>query len=525
MTKRRVHISLLLMLLAILAITVFQGYWLYKSYREEEQNLGLRTNILFREMVYHLQAENMDQHPGFQFDVATTPAEKSSRHAAPRNHKFSKTIFLSKRFDSLGGNRDRTTRGDSGHRGNDRIANDMGEMVKVSMDPSGTVKTVLVKPAAINAIGTTRGFAARSLPRMGIHGVKDTAFFKLMAWSDSVRSALPIPTLMTRYAAILQKEKLELPFAISRQESEREYKEQLDLALEEPSTSNRIEVGMLNPYVLQLDLVNPMPFLLRKLTPQITVSFLLIGLTVFSFILLYRNLMQQRKLTQIKNDLISNITHELRTPIATVSVAIEALKNFNALQDPKRTREYLDISGSELQRLSLLVDKVLKLSMFEKHQVELREESFDLKQVIEEVVSSMRLQFEKYDAQVSLHFTGDDFTLVADRLHITSVIFNLLDNALKYSKENPVIRVEATAHAGDIEISISDNGVGISPGYQKKIFEKFFRVPSGNTHNVKGYGLGLSYVAYVVQRHQGKILVESELGIGSRFIIKLSGLA
>jgi two-component system phosphate regulon sensor histidine kinase PhoR len=197
------------------------------------------------------------------------------------------------------------------------------------------------------------------------------------------------------------------------------------------------------------------------------------------------------------------------------------LRNFNALHDPQRTREYLDISANELQRLSLLVDKVLKLSMFEKHQIELREESVDLKQLVSEVVASMKLQFEKYRAKVNLRTAGSDFVIRADRLHVTSVVYNLLDNALKYSKANPSIEIDLKETEADVEMSVTDNGIGIEPEFRKKIFDKFFRVPTGDTHNVKGYGLGLSYVAYVIQRHRGTIDMESQPGIGSRFIIKL----
>jgi two-component system phosphate regulon sensor histidine kinase PhoR len=254
---------------------------------------------------------------------------------------------------------------------------------------------------------------------------------------------------------------------------------------------------------------------------QILVSLLLVGLTIFSFALLLRTLVQQRKLTQIKNDFISNITHELKTPIATVSVAIEALRNFDALYDPEKTKEYLAISSNELQRLSFLVDKVLKLSMFEKHQVELKEEIVDLCVLVKDVVNSMKLQFEKYKAQVNVQIQGYRFEVEADRLHITSVLFNLLDNALKYSKENPSIHIELKEENERILLRVTDNGIGIPAEYHKKIFEKFFRVPAGDTHNVKGYGLGLSYVAYVIQRHYGSIDVESQPGIGSRFIIKL----
>lgn len=255
------------------------------------------------------------------------------------------------------------------------------------------------------------------------------------------------------------------------------------------------------------------------------VSLLLVGVTVLSFTLLLRNLIQQRKLTQIKNDFISNITHELKTPIATVSVAIEALRNFDALHDPQRTKEYLAISSNELQRLSFLVDKVLKLSMFEKHQIELKEEAVDLLQLVNEVVTSMKLQFEKYKAKVNVQTQGYRFIIHADRLHITSVLFNLLDNALKYSKENPSIHIELKEEPQHIQLSVTDNGIGIAAEYRRKIFDKFFRVPSGNTHNVKGYGLGLSYVLYVIQKHYGSIDVESKPGIGSRFMIKLPAVS
>jgi two-component system, OmpR family, phosphate regulon sensor histidine kinase PhoR len=201
-------------------------------------------------------------------------------------------------------------------------------------------------------------------------------------------------------------------------------------------------------------------------------------------------------------------------------VAIEALKNFNALQDPQRTREYLDISSNELQRLSLLVDKVLKLSMFEKKEIELRIETLDLTTLAEEVEASMRLQLEKQHAQLTLTHSGDT-TLQGDRLHLLSVIFNLVDNALKYSTGAPSIQIELTGTEKDVQLSVKDNGIGIASEYKEKIFEKFFRVPTGDTHNAKGYGLGLSYAAHVVQKHGGFISVDSQPGLGTRFTVIL----
>lgn len=261
--------------------------------------------------------------------------------------------------------------------------------------------------------------------------------------------------------------------------------------------------------------------LLLRLWPQITVSLFIVFITLFSFVLLYRNLRNQQRLTEQKNQFISNITHELKTPIATVSVAIEAIRNFGAGDNAERRSEYLDISQKELQRLSLLVDKVLKLSMFENNKLELNREKTDLLALAREVTGSMRLQFEKANARVELETSGDDFTLDADRLHLASVMFNLLDNALKYSGEAPEITLLLRAKAQELEIEVRDNGIGIPPAYTKKIFEKFFRVPQGDRHNTKGYGLGLSYVAGIVHRHGGTIEVTSDIGKGSSFLITL----
>jgi two-component system phosphate regulon sensor histidine kinase PhoR len=235
---------------------------------------------------------------------------------------------------------------------------------------------------------------------------------------------------------------------------------------------------------------------------------------------LYRNLLRQNRLANIKNEFISNITHELKTPIATVSVAIEALRNFNANLDTERTKEYLDISSNELQRLTLLVDKVLKLSMFEKKEIDLQYEVLDMNELVAEVTSSLRLQFEKHHAEVNICSEGDT-TLEGDRLHLVSVIFNLLDNALKYSSDTPKIDVKISADENKVDLVIKDSGIGIPEEYKVRIFEKFFRVPTGNLHNAKGYGLGLSYVAHVVNKHKGTITVESAPNAGSKFIITL----
>jgi two-component system phosphate regulon sensor histidine kinase PhoR len=169
----------------------------------------------------------------------------------------------------------------------------------------------------------------------------------------------------------------------------------------------------------------------------------------------------------------------------------------------------------------MLVDKVLKLSMFEQQQIELKYEKFDVCKLSAEVINSMRLQFDKYKAEVSLDSKGTDCFIIADRLHITSVLYNLIDNALKYSGNNPEIKIVIEEKETEIQLSVTDKGKGIPSEYKDKVFEKFFRVPHGDAHDIKGYGLGLSYVSHIIAKHKGTIHIESELGKGSTFILKL----
>ncbi|HTL09573.1 MAG TPA: HAMP domain-containing sensor histidine kinase, partial [Chitinophagaceae bacterium] len=333
---------------------------------------------------------------------------------------------------------------------------------------------------------------------------------------DSLHEAISVKELTDRYRAALSKQGIQLPFSIVEKDSST-----VPAAGPESPESNTVTVGFLHPHTYQLSFINSHWYLLQKLWQPIVISLLLVGVTIASFLLLYRNLVQQQKLTQLKNDFISNITHELKTPIATVSVAVEALKNFNALQDPHRPEEYLAISASEMQRLGLLVDKVLKLSLYENNKIALQKEPVDMAALAREVVASMKLQLEKQGAVVDISTKGQEFVIEADRLHMTSVIYNLLDNALKYSKGKPLIELRLTEHAQFIELSVADNGIGIANEYRYKVFEQFFRVPGGDRHNIKGYGLGLSYVNHIVQRHQGYMEVKSKLGEGSVFIVRL----
>ncbi len=261
--------------------------------------------------------------------------------------------------------------------------------------------------------------------------------------------------------------------------------------------------------------------IVKQIAPQILFSVFLTLLTTVAFVVMYRNIRAQQKLMELKNDFISNITHELKTPVTTVGVALEAIKNFKGQNNPELTTEYLDIAQNELNRLNILTDKILKTAIFDDKGVEFNSEPVDLNQLVSQVLGSMKLLLDKQKAKVEFKTEGSDFNLIGGATHLTSVVYNLLDNALKYSLAEPQISILLQENKDTITLRIKDKGIGIASEYKKKVFEKFFRVPTGDVHNIKGYGLGLSYVDSVIRSHKGTIEVESEPGKGSEFIIRL----
>lgn len=355
-------------------------------------------------------------------------------------------------------------------------------------------------------------------------GTSNSPIIRFLSSNKTINDSIPVRMVDSAYREELNKTNKKLNFSIlftSYKDSSRQIFN-LKRDSSDAVITDKVFVGYTTPYAYQARFTETDRYVLGKMQLQIGGSLLVLLLVAGSFIVLYRNLLAQQRLAEIKNDFISNITHELKTPIATVGVAIEALRNFNAIQSPEKTKEYLDISAAELQRLSLLVDKVLKLSMFEKQQIELNKEPFDLKELMEETLKIMKLQFDKHKAKVDFTATDDSFMIEADKLHITSVIYNLLDNALKYSGAKPMISIDLDMPDADtILLKVSDNGMGIAEQYQGKVFDKFFRVPTGDKHNIKGYGLGLSYVSQVIKSHNGSISVESEPGKGSTFIVQV----
>jgi two-component system phosphate regulon sensor histidine kinase PhoR len=462
-----IKVPALLMGLTIFFLLVFQVYWLTRLYREEWKNLRRELDVSLRESLYRIQSGKLKGGINVIRQNAQAPAASNDVSAVEAMN------FLKAKD------------------GKDSIVirrNDTAHKTNVVIAMNGNIKDT----ALLNRL----------------------QFFTGGAGGDSIT----LKELQRVYESDLEKSHIHLPFTLhKRQFDSRRRPDENDSILQ----TRYALVGFVKPYGFQARFESPFWYLLNKIKLPIIYSLLLLAITLISFIVLYKSLLAQRKLAGIKNEFISNITHELKTPIATVQVAIEALQNFNALQNPERTREYLSISSIEMQRLSLLVDKVLKLSMFENQVIELQKETFDLQQLAAEVATTLKLQLDKVSAHFELRTEGPDFTLTADRMHIMSVLYNLVDNALKYSPAQPHITMLLKDMGDMVAFSVTDRGMGIPAAYTNRIFDKFFRVPTNNRHNIKGHGLGLSYVYHIVELHGGTVKVQSRENEGSTFTVVL----
>jgi two-component system phosphate regulon sensor histidine kinase PhoR len=266
---------------------------------------------------------------------------------------------------------------------------------------------------------------------------------------------------------------------------------------------------------------NERNFLLGQMASLLLVSVGFILIIIFAFFFTVSTVFKQKKLSEIRNDFINNMTHEFKTPISTISLACEALKDKDIVKTESLFDNYIGIIGEENSRLKSMAEKVLQTAIIDKGELKLRKEWVDLNEIIREAVKKINIQVEKKGGQILLDLNTDDVKLKADRMHLMNLILNLIENANKYNLSNPEILISTSETDFGVNIHIEDNGIGISKNNQKKIFDKLYRVPTGNIHNFKGFGLGLSYVKAIVDKHHGTVGVSSELNKGTTFKIFL----
>ncbi len=274
------------------------------------------------------------------------------------------------------------------------------------------------------------------------------------------------------------------------------------------------------PHFLSIYFPHQKGYLLKTMWLMLLTSVLLLIIIVWAFTYTIQTIFKQKKLSEIKNDFISNMTHELKTPISTISLACEALSDKDICNNPSTSSNYVNMISQENKRLGLLVESVLKSAMWDKD-LKLKKEELDIHQIINQVTENIFIQVENKQGKIEKELKAQDNKIIADKVHITNLIYNLLDNANKYSPEKPQIKISTENFKQGLLLSVSDKGIGIKKEDVNKIFEKFYRVPTGNIHNVKGFGLGLNYVKAILEKHGGEIQVISEPGKGTTFRIYL----
>ncbi|MEK8180041.1 HAMP domain-containing sensor histidine kinase [Flavobacterium buctense] len=276
-----------------------------------------------------------------------------------------------------------------------------------------------------------------------------------------------------------------------------------------------------NKYQLLITFPQKKKFLFSELIGISILSIIFTLIIIVAYSSALNQLIKQRQISEIKTDFINNMTHEFKTPIATINLALDAIKNPKVIDDKEKIYRYLQMIRDENKRMHAQVENVLRISKLEKRELEINKESNDIHSILEDAIDHVNLIIDDRDGSITTHFDATRTSVLLNDVHFTNVFVNILDNAIKYSPENPVIDIYTENVKEFVIVKIKDQGAGMSKVAQKRIFEKFYREHTGDLHNVKGHGLGLAYVKRILDDHNCQIFVESEKGKGSTFIIKV----
>ncbi len=383
-----------------------------------------------------------------------------------------------------------------------KIAKETGRIQVVSkilqLSKDGKKGVHIQKPNTINQVQVFRGKKARDSLKL-INGLK-TMYIAIhndsLAYTD-------LDSLLSKE---LKSKKINIQYAFQHYKKDTlYYNYNLNNSIKKTLFTKAKSTYFHHNDYLKMEYTNPTKEALKRSSTGILLSLLLSLAVITSLFYLLKIINKQKELAEIKNDLISNITHEFKTPITTVSTAIEAIDNFNMIDDKEKTKKYLSISSIQLKKLHQMVEKLLETATLDGENLMLKKELIDLISLTDKIVQKHQLIAPEKHVQFSTNIS--EITTEVDIFHFENSISNLIDNAIKYGGD--VIEVNINAVLNTIEISVADNGIGINRNQQEKIFDKFYRVPKGNTHDVKGFGIGLYYTKKIVEKHNGFISLTS----------------
>lgn len=485
------------MIASVALLVLLEALWLFRSYEKEAFEFRRETSVLLRNVVGELRDSLLWEN--IQWLPNDSLGEKS-RHSLSRD-----SVATITRIES-------SIHSDS--------ASPTKSTVRVFItSPSDSLRPDILKPL-MRRIGepSTPGKTDRAFILRVNNDSLDTRALDNRYREALERQGLPLPGRIVKISELREERPIQAIKKRQRIERPRASAENQQSLF---SRDMKTESVPYNPMLQYYASFTGVPkYLITQLAPELLFSFFVTFLTCAAFWLVYRNLRRQQRLVELKDAFISNITHELKTPVATVGVALEAMKSFSAIDKPHLTREYLDIALKEVARLVSMTDNILNTSALETERDVVRKELVDLKLLSEDVISSMNVLASGRGTSITLGTEGNRFVIEGNSALLSNALTNLLDNAIKFSDAGARIEVWLQNIGHEITLSVKDNGPGIDPAFHQQIFEKFFRVPKGDVHTVKGYGLGLNYVNSVVRLHNGTIDLISAPEKGSEFTIK-----
>jgi two-component system, OmpR family, phosphate regulon sensor histidine kinase PhoR len=492
--NRRIRSIFWLMTICIVGINTFQGYWLWTTWQLNRQQFT-RT---VQEALFQALEQQQVVEASRLFDT------KNGDSATAKTLGRSQIII--RQYDTA-----------------------IGEKARISFNRTSAGNSLSSTIGGANQLRVTYNLSGQRAGKNAVVVQVDTLaqrISKLLVLGWTAGDKVNLRTIQAAYRTELLRRAVDAPFQLDTFTLQPQQTKGNVLVFDSRHTRTdtngivRTAPMPLNPVrhlFLQASFGSPTSYLLRQMGWLLGGSGLLLLLTTGCFLFMLATILRQKKLSEVKSDFINNMTHEFKTPIATVTAAIEALQYFGALNDPQKTKTYLAISQNNLQRLSDLVEKVLNLAVEEKRDLVIDPAPINLVELVNELIINHKLRTKK-----TVNFTiliPTDTSVSVDRVHFGNALNNLIDNAINYSHDTVQITLTFRPKVNGWQLAVADNGIGVPKAYQSAIFDRFFRVPTGNLHPVKGFGLGLAYVRQVVERHSGSISIQSEPGKGSEFLL------
>lgn len=505
MSKKFIITVAVCMSLALIGLIAMQSLWISNAFKVKENNFNQLVHRALTEAISNVQR---NETMSFIFDETGSMNLDSTLWSSSEDFDFDTTISL--QIDSVSGNY-------------------ISQNVKISHDSqSGSISadiSVSSQQGIIQSNDPSRDPAIQS----NISNRKsfvDQVVSRMFSLSPDFEPQID-PELIRKFvdkALDRQGIKAHFEYAVTRRNNQLYYKSDHY----QPEKNTKLYPIQLfsddffdDSSILTIYFPNRRNLIIRSMGFISISSSILTLFLIVTFALTIYVILRQKKLTEMKGDFVNNMTHELKTPISTISLASQMLSDKSINSSDKNYDRISAIISEESKRLGYQVERVLQMAKFDQGDLKLQYKEVSVHDIIESVASNFILQIDSKNGALIPSLHADNDIVDADSVHLTNVISNLLDNAIKYTPEQPEIYIETRNIDQYIQITVRDNGIGISKSNQRRIFDKFYRVPTGNIHNVKGFGLGLSYVKKIVDEHQGTISVESELGAGSIFIIKL----